>query len=183
MARSRSASADTLASTSMPMQPDDALAVRLPALRVALEQQYSFRCEQLATLVDRESEDGADPSEPEDRETMCARREVDAVLAAGARRALGDIELALARMDAGRYGFCRSCGAAIPLALLGAIPKTTLCLACRCREECGSRQQALRRTSRAFRITRRRATGSVSPARQESSGTMGRSRKVSWRDR
>lgn len=133
-----------------------------------MEQQHRFRCEQLATLVDQESEDGADPSELEDWETVCARREVDGVLAAGARRALGDIELALARMDAGRYGFCRSCGAAIPLALLGAIPKTTLCLACRCREECGSGQQTLRRASRGFRITRRRATGSVSPARRRS---------------
>jgi hypothetical protein len=56
--------------------------------------------------VEQESEDDVYPSEPEpeDREAVRACREVDAVLAVGARRALTDIELALARMGAGRYG-------------------------------------------------------------------------------
>ena len=166
MVRSRSVSAHALEPPPMQITPDDALADRLPALRVALEQQLRFRREQLASLVEQESEDGADASEPEDREATCARREVDAVLAAGARRALVDIELALARMDTGRYGFCRSCGAALPLALLEAIPKTTVCLACRCREECrGGRQAhppAARRINSGrprLRSSRRRACG------------------------
>jgi DnaK suppressor protein len=57
-------------------------------------------------------------------------REVDALVAAGARQALADIELALVRIRTGHYGYCRSCGARIPLVLLEAIPKTTLCLVC-----------------------------------------------------
>ena len=54
----------------------------------------------------------------------------DDLVAAGARRALADIELALTRIRTGRYGYCRSCNARIPLVVLEAIPKTTLCLGC-----------------------------------------------------
>ena len=61
---------------------------------------------------------------------MLARREVEALVTAGARRALADIELALVRMRTGHYGYCRICGTGIPLVVLEAIPKTTLCLAC-----------------------------------------------------
>ena len=136
MARSRSASAHT---------PDDALTDRLPALRAALEQQHRFRREQLARLEayggPQEPGNSTDPADPGDREAMLALREVDALLAAGARRALADIELALVRMHTGRYGYCRSCSGTIPLALLEAIPKTTLCLACRYRDERGRGQQ------------------------------------------
>jgi DnaK suppressor protein len=57
-------------------------------------------------------------------------REVEALVAAGARRALADIEVALARMQTGRYGYCRMCGAEIPVVVLDAIPSTTVCLAC-----------------------------------------------------
>jgi DnaK suppressor protein len=135
MTRWRSFAAHARELKPVQIRPHDELVDRLPALRLALEQQHRFRSEQLALLVEQESEGGVDPSEPEDGEAVRARREVDAVLAVGARRALTDIELALARMGTGRYGFCRSCGTSIPLALLDAIPKTTLCLACRYREE------------------------------------------------
>jgi RNA polymerase-binding transcription factor DksA len=33
-------------------------------------------------------------------------------------------------MRTGHYGYCRICGTGIPLLVLEAIPKTTLCLAC-----------------------------------------------------
>ena len=181
MARSRSASTHAPDPAWVQIPPDVALADRLRAFRLALEQQHRFRSEQLASLVEKESADSADPSGPEDQQAVCARREVDAVLRAGARRALIDIELALARLDTGRYGFCRSCGTPIPLALLEAIPKTTLCLACRCHEECSSGEQAPRRRMRRFARSPR--TGSVSPARQESSGRTGRSRTDSLRHR
>ena len=61
---------------------------------------------------------------------MLALREVDALVAAGAHRALADIEMALSRIRTGRYGYCRSCEGPIPLVVLEAIPKTTLCLTC-----------------------------------------------------
>jgi DnaK suppressor protein len=166
MARSRSASAHSPQPD--PERPDDALTDRLPALRAALEQQHRFRREQLARLEGYggkpESGTSVDPAAPGDPEAVLALREVDALLAAGARRALADIELALVRMHTGRYGYCRSCSATIPLSLLEAIPKTTLCLACRFRDERRG-QQGPRRTSPTV-PRRRRTDGSVGPARQ-----------------
>ena len=117
----------------------DVLVPRLPALRNKLEQQRRFRREQLAQLdADGGTDDRpayADRRDPVDPEAESALREVDAVVAAGARRALADIELALVRMATGRYGLCRSCEAGIPLVVLEAIPKTTLCLKCVWRSE------------------------------------------------
>jgi RNA polymerase-binding transcription factor DksA len=110
----------------------DPLALRLPALRAALEQQHRFRREQLAKLEagSRAPVGNAELPDPRDEEAVYGLREVDTLVAAGARRALADIELALIRMATGHYGCCRSCGARIPLVVLQAIPRTTLCLAC-----------------------------------------------------
>jgi DnaK suppressor protein len=123
---------------------DDSLASRLPVLRAALEQQRRFRREQLAQLEGdgqtHQWPEPADSSDSRNRETELALREVDALVAAGARRALADIEVALVRMRTGRYGHCRSCGARIPLVVLEAIPKTTLCLTCHHRSERGEDQ-------------------------------------------
>jgi RNA polymerase-binding transcription factor DksA len=106
--------------------------LRLPALRAALEQQRRFRREQLAEL-----EAGglapvgdAEPADLRNEEAVYGLHEVDALVAEGARQALADIDLALVRVAAGRYGYCRSCGSRIPLVVLQAIPRTTLCLAC-----------------------------------------------------
>lgn len=119
--------------------PDEALALMLPALRAALERQLRFRREQLARLGERDEaagpESGAEPPDSRTQEATRALREVDALVAAGARRAVDDISMALDRMRAGRYGHCRSCGDHIPLAVLAAIPKTTLCLACQIRRD------------------------------------------------
>jgi RNA polymerase-binding transcription factor DksA len=104
----------------------------LPALRVELEQQRDFRNEQLAHLLDhnenRASLAGYGPRA--DGDAARALDEVRAMVTAGARQALADIELALARMNDGTYGRCRACDAGIPLAVLTAIPTTTLCRAC-----------------------------------------------------
>jgi RNA polymerase-binding transcription factor len=124
---------------------EDALAIRLPVLRAVLERQLRFRREQLARLDEcgeaLEASDGAESAD--DRVPVAARavREVDALVAAGARRALNDIEVALDRMRAGRYGHCRSCGGRIPLAVLEAIPKTTVCLTCQARRDRWGDQQ------------------------------------------
>ena len=104
----------------------------LPALRKELEKLRDFRNEQLAHLLahdkNRKSLAGYGPRA--DGDTARALDEVRAVVTAGARRALADIELALARMNDGCYGRCRACGSGIPLAVLTAIPTTTLCWSC-----------------------------------------------------
>lgn len=92
-------------------------------VRATLVRLRDFRREQLDGLERRDmtSATGAalDPT--------C---EVNALVAAGARRALADIELALSRLATGRYGRCRICDTGIPLAVLQAIPQTTVCLSC-----------------------------------------------------
>jgi DnaK suppressor protein len=116
---------------------EDALTVQLPVLRAVLERQLRFRRDQLSQLDQRgeglEPSFGAEPADARDATATLALREVNALVAAGARRALTDIELALERMRQGRYGRCRSCGIPIPLAVLEAVPKTTLCLKCQSR--------------------------------------------------
>jgi DnaK suppressor protein len=110
----------------------DLLAARVPVLRAALMRQRDFRREQLAQLADEAS--GRTASPPAGRgaagDTAPAVREVQALVEAGALRALDEIELALIRIRTGDYGRCRACGADIPLAVLEAIPQTTLCLFC-----------------------------------------------------
>jgi DnaK suppressor protein len=95
--------------------------------------QRDFRTEQLAHLIDHEdNRPGPAGYGPHavDEDAARALQEIRALVAAGARQALADIELALSRMNDGTYGRCRACDADIPLAVLTAIPATTLCQAC-----------------------------------------------------
>jgi len=136
MARSRLTTVQAV-HRELPGRPGDSLAARLPALRVALEQQLRFRREQLhqlETAGDAPGRSSADPPDRRDGEAVYGLHEVDALVVAGAWRVLADVELALVRMHSGRYGYCRSCGARIPLVVLQAIPRTTLCLACQQQE-------------------------------------------------
>ena len=48
---------------------------------------------------------------------------------------LAQNERALARIEAGTYGVCESCGEPIGKARLQAFPRATLCVACKQREE------------------------------------------------
>jgi RNA polymerase-binding transcription factor DksA len=116
---------------------DRRLARQLPALRAELERQRDFRDEQLAHLVAHEHTHtaliGYGPRAA-DPDAARALREVRATVATGARQALADIELALRRIRTGQYGRCRACGADIPLAVLTAIPKSTLCVTCHWRQ-------------------------------------------------
>jgi RNA polymerase-binding transcription factor DksA len=47
-----------------------------------------------------------------------------------ARRKLADLEEALGRLAAGRFGSCEECGSAIPAVLLAATPETRYCPRC-----------------------------------------------------
>src|SRR6266536_1712622 len=104
-----------------PDRPPPDLVAYLPRLAAMLEEQRRFRLDQLSELATH----GAcvhrgDP----------ARGEVTAALVAAAHRALDDIEAALARLRAGRYGICVRCDGRIPLERLSVIPQTGLCVAC-----------------------------------------------------
>lgn len=47
-----------------------------------------------------------------------------------ARRKLADVEEALSRLTAGRFGYCEQCGTAIPGALLIIVPEARYCSRC-----------------------------------------------------
>ena len=63
--------------------------------------------------------------------TSSVDRELDLVLSAQARAAIDEIDLALAKIDAGTYGACERCGKDIPTARLQALPYAALCVACK----------------------------------------------------
>jgi RNA polymerase-binding transcription factor DksA len=52
----------------------------------------------------------------------------------GLRDALGEIERALQKYEAGTYGLCDSCGQPIEQARLEALPQANLCLNCKARQ-------------------------------------------------
>lgn len=62
-------------------------------------------------------------------------REQELALAYNSRDLLAQNERAVARMDAGTYGICESCGLAIGKARLQAFPRATLCVKCKQRQE------------------------------------------------
>ena len=47
-----------------------------------------------------------------------------------ARRKLADVEDALGRLAAGRFGSCEQCGSPVPAGLLTAVPETRYCARC-----------------------------------------------------
>jgi DnaK suppressor protein len=49
---------------------------------------------------------------------------------AAARRALVDIDHAVARLSMGRFGYCEQCGADIPVARLATTPQARYCPDC-----------------------------------------------------
>jgi DnaK suppressor protein len=56
------------------------------------------------------------------------------------RREMADIQAALARIEAGTYGICDTCGVAISPARLAAFPMARRCVRCQGRLEKGSKE-------------------------------------------
>jgi RNA polymerase-binding protein DksA len=79
------------------------------------------RDEQLANLAEHAA--AAESASTEEREVANA-------LAVRTAAVVDDLDDALARLDAGTYGACEPCGAAIPFERLEAIPLARLCVAC-----------------------------------------------------
>ena len=83
-------------------------------------------------LTDSVRDAGDDPA---DAGSKAFERDLELALTQNARHLLEQGERALARIDAGTYGVCESCGRAIGKARLLAFPRATLCVACKQREE------------------------------------------------
>jgi len=102
-----------------------------PRWRALLEMRWRARLQEVTelALAYHEAEAAAGRGGGEDRLQVqrllrLQRRTVTS------RRALADTEEALARLSAGRYGWCESCAGAIPAQRLAATPETHYCARC-----------------------------------------------------
>jgi DnaK suppressor protein len=98
-------------------------------LRAEIEITESQIAERLGDAVQDAGDDQADAG------TKAYEREQELLLTHNYRELLDQVLRAIARMDAGTYGICESCGKPIGKARLQAFPRATLCVECKQREE------------------------------------------------
>ena len=105
------------------------LATEAAALRADIERAESDIASRLGDAVGDAGDDQADVG------AKTFEREHELALTHNARELLEPNERALARIEAGTYGTCESCGEPIGKARLQAFPRATLCVTCKQREE------------------------------------------------
>jgi DnaK suppressor protein len=72
----------------------------------------------------------ADDEHDPEGSTIAFERAQIAALIVGAKSTLEDLDKALARLSAGRYGECEGCGGPIPSERLAALPSGRTCFEC-----------------------------------------------------
>ena len=105
------------------------LEAEIAGLTADIREAESAIAERLGDAVGDAGDDQADTG------AKTFQREHELALTQNARELLELSERALARIDAGSFGVCDSCGQAIGKARLQAFPRATLCVACKQREE------------------------------------------------
>lgn len=93
------------------------------ALRDSLERDVA------GIVAASEGSNADDEHDPEGSTIAFERSQVTSLLDQ-TRRRLDDVDAALARLDDGSYGTCRSCGREIPSARLEARPVAQTCVSC-----------------------------------------------------
>lgn len=118
-----------------PWTPEEVTEIRAELHQEALDlrSQLATSAEGLASLLS-DSGDGAGDDQA-DAGAKTFEREHEMSVANNLRDMLAQTERALARMDAGSYGSCESCGEPIGKARLQVFPRATLCRTCKQREE------------------------------------------------
>ncbi|WP_432737246.1 RNA polymerase-binding protein DksA [Maridesulfovibrio sp. FT414] len=81
------------------------------------------------------NESGENYADPADRATAESDRAFTLRLRDRERKLIKKIQRAIQRIDDGDFGICHSCGDDISVARLKARPVTTLCIACKSRQE------------------------------------------------
>lgn len=107
----------------------DQLAAEAVELQAEIDRAESDIANRLGDAVIDAGDDSADVG------AKAYEREHELALTYNARELLAQSERALARIDAGTYGACESCGEPIGKARLQAFPRATLCVRCKQREE------------------------------------------------
>jgi DnaK suppressor protein len=62
--------------------------------------------------------------------SLAEQRDIEGVIDSMQRKALTEIDEALARIEAGTYGSCALCGTEIPRERLEIVPETAVCVRC-----------------------------------------------------
>jgi RNA polymerase-binding transcription factor len=91
-----------------------------------------------SSVAAAEAANSDDEHDPEGA-TLAFERQHVAALIDAARDRLGQIEAAVARIDAGTYGLCSGCGAPIGTERLAARPAASTCIGCAGRASRGRR--------------------------------------------
>lgn len=91
----------------------------------------SLRAEADQLAEDREPGEIQFDEESGQGDTMNVERERDLALSAQALASIGEIDVALAKVDKGTYGVCERCGERIPKERLKALPHAALCVKCK----------------------------------------------------
>lgn len=113
----------------------------LASQRRLLEEERA-RLEEQARALKAEADQLAEDMEPGDIQfdeesgegnTVSVERERDLALSAQALAEIEEIDRALAKIEAGTYGICESCGKPIPKERLKYVPQATLCVPCKSR--------------------------------------------------
>jgi DnaK suppressor protein len=107
----------------------DQLAAEAAELRADIGKAESDIADRLSDAVGDAGDDQADVG------AKTYEREHELALAHNSRELLAQNKRALARIAAGTYGICESCGEPIGKARLQAFPRATLCVTCKQREE------------------------------------------------
>lgn len=102
----------------------------LAADRVQSEERLARLREDYTGVVDATRDANSDDEHDPEGHTIAYERSQTAALVLQARQRLDDIDAALARLDAGTYGACESCGAAIAPGRLEARPTARTCITC-----------------------------------------------------
>ena len=126
---------DNLQDSARELAPDLFLEHQVELLRAErdnyLHQAEELRAQAEALALEHEPGDVQFDEEGGEGGTANVDRELDLHLSAQAQAAIEEIDLALAKIAAGTYGRCESCGSEIPSARLEALPHARLCVSCK----------------------------------------------------
>ncbi len=100
-----------------------------PHWRALLEDRWRARLQEV-TKLSLAYHQAAEPLADQDRNAGSQQAERLLRRTVAARRKLGDIEEALARLASGNFGRCEQCRSPLPRELLTVVPETRYCPAC-----------------------------------------------------
>jgi RNA polymerase-binding transcription factor len=120
---------------------------RYQVLKTMLEERHREIQDKLRMLRETLPAEVAEVKDAEEQSVNDFVRDVELALIEMTSETLGQIELAMRRLEAGTYGICANCGTEIAEARLKAVPFATLCRAC---QEAQESLRAEQREARPF---------------------------------